>query len=235
MRHPTILALALALTTAAATAPAGAETAAPVPTIAVTGEGRVEGAPDIATLTLGVTTQKATAAAALAANSEAVARVLARLAEAGIAPADLQTTGLSVSPNWSGYDSGSTPRIADFTAQNLVTVRVRALDGLGAVLDAAVADGANTLNGLSFGLADPAPALAAARARAVEDARARAEVLAQAAGVSLGPVLSITEAGGSANPAPMFRAEALAASVPVAGGEVSVGVAVTVVWAIAGQ
>lgn len=215
-------------------AAAVAETSAPVPTIAVTGEGRVEGAPDMATVTLGVTTQDKTAAA-LAANSEAVARVLARLSEAGIAPADIQTTGLSVSPNWTGYDSAQTPRIVDFTAQNLVTVRVRALEGLGAVLDAAVADGANTLNGLSFGLADPEPALAEARARAVADARARAEVLARAAGVSLGPILSIAEGGGTASPAPMYRAEAMAAPVPVAGGEVSVAVSVTVVWAIAGQ
>jgi hypothetical protein len=222
-----------ALVCAAALALAGPAMAEPpVPQISVTGEGRVEAAPDMATVSLGVTTQGDTAAAAMAANAAAVQAVLDRLTAAGIAARDMQTSGLSLNPQFSNYDSSRQPEIQGYVAVNMVTVRVRALETLGPVLDAAVADGANTLNGLAFGLADPDPALREARTRAVQDARARAEVLAAAAGVTLGRVLSITE-GGYASPAPMYRAEAAMSAVPVAGGEVGVGVMATVVWEIA--
>jgi uncharacterized protein len=117
-------------------------------------------------------------------------------------------------------------------ASNILTIRLRQLDGLGAVLDAAVADGANTLNGLTFGLADPKPALDEARKEAVADARARAELLAAAAGVKLGRVISISEGVVPTDPAPMFRAEASAAPVPVAGGEVGLSASVTIFYQI---
>jgi uncharacterized protein len=205
----------------------------PLPQISVTGEGRVDAVPDMATVGLGVTTQGATAAEAMAANSAAVQAVLDRLVAAGIAARDVQTTGLSLNPQWSNYDSSPQQKIEGYVATNMVTVRVRALDTLGGVLDAAVSDGANTLNGLGFGLADPEPALKEARAKAVQDARARAETLAAAAGVTLGRVLSITE-GGYANPAPMpmYKADAAMSAVPVAGGEIGVSVTATIVWEI---
>jgi uncharacterized protein len=111
-------------------------------------------------------------------------------------------------------------------------VRVRDLAALGTILDAAVTDGANTLNALTFGLADPAPATDAARTEAVADARARAELLAAAAGVSLGPVLAITEGGTGADPAPMFR-EASMSPVPVMGGEMGISAYVSMTFAIA--
>lgn len=208
----------------------------PPPQIVVTGEGRVEQAPDMATVSLGVTTQGATAAEAMQANAVGVQAMLDRLAAAGIAARDIQTTGLSLNPLWSNYDSGAAQKIEGYAAANMVTVRVRALDNLGPVLDAAITDGANTLNGLGFGLADPEPAMQEARARAVADARKRAETLAAAAGVKLGHILSITE-GGYASPAPlpMYKADAAMSAVPVAGGEIGVAVSATVVWAIAGQ
>ncbi len=236
MRLPTSRRAGLALALAVAALPAPAQTLAPpagVPQITVTGEGRLDRAPDLATISLGVTTQGASAAAAMAANAEGVAAVLANLAAAGIGPRDIQTSGLSLNPNWTGYDS-SAPRIDGYTAQNMVTVRVRALETLGAVLDAAVQDGANTLNGLSFGLADPDPAMDEARALAVADARARAGLLASAAGVTLGRVLTIAEGGGNGVPAPMYRMDAAAsAPVPVAGGEVALVATVTITWEIA--
>ncbi len=227
----TALALALAL---AATLPARAEP--PVPQITVTGEGRVDRAPDLATISLGVTTQGATAAMAMAANSDGVAAVLANLAAAGVEPRDIQTSGLSLNPNWTGYDSGSTPKIDGYMATNMVTVRVRALDSLGAVLDAAVRDGANTLNGLTFGLADPDPAMDEARRKAVADAQRRAALLAEASGVALGRVLTISESSGVGVPVPMYRMDAAqsAAPVPVAGGEVSLVANVTITWELAG-
>lgn len=226
--------IALAAASLATAFPARAETAPP--TITVTGEGSAERAPDLATVQIGVTTVGETAAEALAANSAAMAAVTDRLKAAGVADRDLQTTGLSVNPNWTGYDSSSSaegPRISGYTASNILTVRVRALDTLGAVLDASVSDGANTLNGLTFGLADPKPAMDDARKAAVADALAKAELLATAAGVTLGPIVSITEGGAQLDPQPMFR-EAASAAPPVAGGEVGYGATVTVVWQLGG-
>ena len=222
----TALALVLAL-------PFAAFAEAPVPQISVSGEGTVQSAPDMATISLGVTTQAKTAAEAMTTNSDEVAKVLANLRAAGIEGRDIQTTGLSLNPVWNSYDSGQTQKIDGYAAMNMVTVRVRALDKLGEVLDAAVKDGANTLNGLTFGLAEPGPALDEARKLAVADAARKAAILAAAAGVKLGPVLNITEGGGYANPPPMFRAEsAMKDAVPVAGGEIGLAVTVTILYAI---
>ncbi len=211
--------------------PLAAHAEAPFPQISVSGEGVVQSAPDMATISLGVTTQGATAAEAMAANSAEVAKILANLSAAGIEGRDIQTTGLSLNPVWSNYET--TQKIESYSAVNSVTVRVRVLDALGGVLDAAVKDGANTLNGLSFGLAEPGPALDEARRRAVADAARKAAILAEAAGVKLGRIVNITEGGGYSNPAPMFRAEAsMKDAVPVAGGEVALSVNVTILYAI---
>ena len=194
----------------------------------------MEAAPDMATITLGLTSTGDTAAAAMAENAAGVRAVLANLSAAGIAPRDVQTSGLSLGPNWTAYGSGAEQRITGYTAQNMVTVRVRALEGLGGVLDAAVKDGANTLNGLGFGVTEPGPLMDEARRRAVADAARKAAIIAEAAGVRLGRVLSITEGGGGGGmPQPMFRAEASMDAVPVAGGEVSFEVSVSMVWALA--
>jgi uncharacterized protein YggE len=198
-----------------------------VATITVTGTGTVQAVPDMATLTLGVTTQGDTAAVALAANSEAVAAVIARLTASGVEARDMQTSNLSINPNWTSFDSSSSPTISGYVATNMLTVRVRVLEGLGDVLDAAVADGANTLNGLTFGMAAPEPALNEARKAAVADARAKAELLVAAAGQNLGRVVTITEGGAWTDPAPMFR-DSAAASPPVAGGEVAMTANVTI-------
>lgn len=203
----------------------------PPPVISVTGEGTVQAVPDMATLSLGVTTQGATAAEALAENTAALQKVVDRLKAAGVAPRDLQTTNLSINPTWSSYDSSSSQTITGYTASNVLMVRIRALDGLGAVLDAAVGDGANTLNGLTFGLSEPRPAQDAARKAATTDARARAELLAEAAGVKLGRILSISEGASFADPAPMYKAaDAVAAPVPVEAGEIGMNAAVTITF-----
>ena len=203
--------------------------------IMVTGEGRIASAPDMALIHLGVTTQGDTGATALAANSAEIAKVLANLTAAGITGRDVQTTGLSINPNWQNEASSSSMVIKGYIASNTVTVRVRALDSLGALLDAAVKDGANTLNGVEFGLQDSAPVQAEARKRAVADARARAELIAGAAGVKLGAIKSITEGGAAPMPVPMLRmaAEAAAGAVPVASGEVGTTAQVTIVWTLA--
>ena len=204
---------------------------AKAPMINVTGIGTVEAAPDVASLSIGVTSQGETAVAALAAKSSAMEAVMARLTAAGVETRDMQTSNLSVNPNWSGHDS-SAPTITGYVAANLLTVTIRDLGALGQVLDAAVQDGANTLNGLSFGLADPGPLLDDARKEAVADARARAELLASAAGVKLGRIVSISEGQLGQGPVPYYKAELAATAVPVAGGEVDVQATVTIVYEI---
>ncbi len=196
-------AFSLFATMALVTFPAlAAET--PPPTISVTGEGRVEAAPDMATVALGVQTDALTAAAAMAENSAKLAAVIDRLKAAGIEPRDIQTSGLSLGPRYDySQQDGTPPKLVGYSASNMVTVRVRALDSVGGVLDGVVSGGANTLNGLSFGMADDRPLMDAARKEAVADAAAKAALYAEAAGVKLGRVMSIAEAGGYAPPRPM--------------------------------
>ncbi|MFZ1725115.1 MAG: SIMPL domain-containing protein, partial [Albidovulum sp.] len=139
-------------------------------TVSVTGEGQVDIAPDMATLTLGVVTEATSAKTALDQNSTQLAAVIARLKETGIADRDVQTSGLSLGPRYDYGNSNGAPKLVGYTATNMVSVRVRALDQLGGVLDSVVSDGANALNGLGFGLQDPGPATDEARRRAVADA-----------------------------------------------------------------
>ena len=199
-------------------------------TLTVTGTATVNAAPDQATLSLGVTTTGATAAAAMGANNDAASAVIARLIAAKVAERDMQTTGLSLNPNWVMNAAGTAQEIQGYTASSTLTVRIDALDAAGAILDAAIADGANTLNGLTFGLTDPRPLEDDARKAAVADALARAQVLAQAAGETLGPIVSITEGGGGQQPMPMLFKAAADSAVPLAAGEVGVSAEVTIVW-----
>jgi uncharacterized protein len=227
MRIPNVLALTTAMALSLATV-AMAEAA----TITVTGEGIVQTQPDQATISLGVTTNADTAAKALADNTAALTMVLGRLKAAGVADADLQTSNLSLSPNYTGYDSGSVPSIAGYNATNMLDVRVRDLAVLGSILDAAVTDGANTINGITFGLAESTSVMNDARTAAVMDAKARAEVLATAAGAKLGKLVSVTETGIYPGPAPMFRQEA-DSGVPIQSGQIGMTSNVTVTYEIA--
>jgi len=202
----------------------------------VSATGTAEAAPDMATIVLGVTNEGKEASAAMRATSTAVAKVLARLDDMGIAPRDVQTRDLSVSPVWSGRGASADgpPRITGFVATNRVFVRVRDLGALGPILDGVMDDGANDFGGLSFGLQEPEPLAAEARAEAVADAIEKASQLAQAAGVTLGPVQSIDEQSGGVRPVMQMREMAMSDSggVPVAGGEVSVSVTVSMEFEI---
>ena len=204
--------------------------------ITVGATGTIEVAPDMATITLGVTNENAEASAAMQATSDAVAKVLARLTGMGIEDRDIQTRDLSLSPVWSGRhgQNGETPEISGFAASNRVFVRVRDLSKLGSIMDAVIRDGANDFGGLSFGVQDTKPIEAQARAQAVGEAMAKAEQLAQAAGVTLGAVQTISEQTGGVRPMPEMRMLSMAdaGGVPVAGGEVSVSVSVSMVYEI---
>ncbi len=202
-------------------------------TITVTGEATVQATPDMATIMLGVTTDGETASAAMTANNTAVSAVIARLTEAGIESRDLQTSNLSLNPNWVGYDTGSMPTIAGYSAMNFLNVRVRDLEQLGSLLDASISDGANTLNGITFEVSTPRPVMDEARKMAVDDAKARAELLAMAAGMTLGAIQSISDVPGYSNATPMFRADAAASgAVPIASGQIGITASVTVTYAM---
>ncbi|SMX33626.1 SIMPL domain-containing protein [Actibacterium lipolyticum] len=207
---------------------------APVPTITVVGTGEVAGEPDMATIILGVTNAGKTAAEAMDQTSASTADILEALRNAGIAPRDLQTRDLSLNPNWNNRSSTpGAPTIDGFIASNTVMVRVRDLDSLGGVLDQVLNLGANTFRGLSFGLQDPKPAQDEARRAAVGDAMAKATLYAQAAGLNLGQVISISEAGGNVPMPLMMESARMSADMPVAAGEVSLSSSVTMVFAIA--
>jgi len=200
--------------------------------ITVVGQGAVDTVPDMATVSMGVMTDAKTGAEAMAQNSKALEGVLKQLSAAGIEAKDVQTSNLSLSPRRS---SSGQRQIAGFMASNTVTVRVRDLDRLGGVLDAVVQNGANTFHGLQFGLQEPQPAQDAARQDAVADARRKAQLYAAAAGVTLGDVLTISEAASrSASPVMMMGDSDMMQSraVPVAQGEVTVGATITIVYAI---
>ncbi len=224
MRILTALALSTALTLPLA---AFADTAG---TITVTGSATINVVPDMATVSLGVTTTGDTAGAAMATNNEAVSAVIARLIAAKVADRDMQTSSLSVNPNWVTNAAGTGQEVKGYIASNQLTVQVRSLEATGSILDAAITDGANTLNGLTFGLQDQRPVEDEARKKAVADALARAKLYAEAAGEKLGPIVSISEGGGYVPPVPMMTKMAGDAAVPVAAGEVGVSAAVTIIW-----
>lgn len=203
-------------------------------TLTVNGEGEAAGVPDIVILTLGVETEAKTAAAALRQNRARMNATIAKLEQLGVAERDMQTRNLSVNPRYDYSNDGEPPRIAGYAAQNMLTVKLRKLDEAGAIIDEVVSDGANRLGGLSFAFDDPKPLMNEARRAAVEDARARAALYAEAAGVSLGPILRISEGYAAApSPGPVMEARAMKAdSTPVAAGESSVSANVTIIYEI---
>lgn len=222
---------ALALAAMALAGPGLADETGPG-VLSVTGQASVPAIPDMATLRLAVITEDRTAGAALADNTERMQAVLSELQGFDIAPRDLQTSDLSLSPIYEqGNDFRTQPRrVVGFRAQNALTVRVRDLERLGEILDVSVRDGANSFGGVTFGVQAPGPLETEAREQAMTDALARARTLAEAAGVALGPIRSVTEQSGMRGPQ-MMRAEMAMAdsAVPVAAGEVNMTASVSLV------
>lgn len=203
--------------------------------ISVTGTGHVEATPDMATLSLGVTSEADEAAKAMSQTSDAVARILERLTGMGLEQRDVQTERLTLNPVWSNQPETKPQRseITGYVASNIVRVRVRDMEALGGILDAVVADGANAFNGLSFGMQEPDALADEARKQAVADARAKAELLAQTAGVTLGKVISIADQDrGQPMPRMMEMSAARDSGMPVASGEVTISASVSMVFAI---
>jgi hypothetical protein len=220
---------------AAGAGTAVADQAAPR-TLSVSGQGIARAAPDQAQFSTGVVTQGSTAAQALAANSRAMNAVFATLKRLSIPDKDIQTSNFSLSPQYQVCKPGTEcpQRVVGYQVSNNVEVTVEDFDKTGAVLDAVVSSGSNQIDNISFSIRDTKALLAQARAAAVTDAINRAQIYAKAAGVTMGPILSIQEGGGE-QPRPMYRAVAMmadAAPPPIAGGEQSVSANVTITWSL---
>jgi len=204
--------------------------------LSVSGTGIARVAPDMATIQLGVTSQADSANAAMDQNSDQQSAVLKALTDAGIDQAQIQTSGLNLNPLMK-YDEDRTPSVTGYQASNIVTVRVTDLARLGEVLDAIVNAGANEISGITFAREDGADAQDDARRQAVTDARRKAQVLAEAAGLTLGPVLTIRDSqSGGSTPRPMMRMEAaMADSVPVQAGQMEMSAQVDIEYALVGD
>lgn len=205
-----------------------------VPSITVTGSGRVSARPDMAEVQVGVTNQARTAAKALQENNAVMEKLFKALGEKAIDRKDVQTSNFRVAPVYRrGPQGQQLNEIAAYEVSNLVHVKVRKLDTLGEVLDEVVAQGANQVQGVSFTVADPQPLLDQARRKAVADAKRKAELYAKEAGVGVGRVLLIQEEAPHV-PRPQFFAggAARAAAVPVAEGEQEFGAGITVTYGL---
>ena len=237
----TAIASALFLATPLAASPALAQQADQTPRIVVTGEGTASVAPDMAVLSLTVLREGKSAREALDANSAAMAEVLAAMKAEGIAERDLQTANFSIEPQYyypprkEGTDPEQ-PRITGYIVRNSLTVRLRDLDKLGAVLDKSVTLGVNQGGNIAFTNDDPSSTVTEARIAAMKDAMAKAEALTQAAGVGLGKVLEISENSGGSMPEPLAKVRSAmvesASDVPVAAGENNYTVSVTVTFGL---
>lgn len=203
-------------------------------TLTVSGEGEVKAAPDQAQLSAGVVTDARSPAEALAANSRAMETVFATLKRLGIPERAIATSNFSVSPQTVERPDGNAPqKISGYEVSNTVDVTVD-LAQLGPALDALVRSGANSLGNIAFGIRDPKPLVDEARTAAMKDATARAQTYAAAGGFALGPILSVNE-NGATTPRPFAvqnRMAAMAASVPIAGGEGAVTANISVTFEI---
>ncbi|MEX0645846.1 MAG: SIMPL domain-containing protein [Parvularculaceae bacterium] len=225
---------------AAALSACGAATDAPAQkdaprTLSVSGVGEASGAPDLAVLSIGVEAEAATAAAALAQNAAQMNATISKLKSAGVADKDMQTLNLSISPRYNYEENRAAPKILGYVATNMLSVKLRNLETAGAIIDETVAEGANSLGGLSFGFADPKPLMNTAREDAVADAKARAELIAKAAGVTLGPILMIQDGYAAPPPTPYMDTRMMAAeskSTPISAGESTFSATVSIIYEI---
>lgn len=199
----------------------------------INADGTSEARPDLATINLGVTTEGQTAQAALQENARRMTALNAALRRAGIAERDIQTSNVSVYPQQQ-YRENQAPLITGYQANNTVNVRVRNVNNLGRVIDAVVAAGGNTVNGVSFSHADPEAQLDAARRDAIAEARRRADLYASALNMRVVRIVAVSEGGGYSPPMPMpMERMAMAgndASTPIAPGEIETRVSVGVTF-----
>ncbi len=204
----------------------------------VAGHGESRVAPDQVMISLGVTTQAPTAAQAMTDNSTRQQAVLEVLKSAGVEGGDVQTSGLTLNPMMN-YPENAPATVSGYMAQNMLTVRVTDIARVGEVLDSIVTAGANEMQGIRFIREDSQATEDEALGKAVADATHRAEVMAKAAGLELGPIIRMGEPEQRIpGPEPVMMramtADAAAQSVPVEGGEVAFTADVEVTYALIG-
>lgn len=208
----------------------------PLRTLSVNGTGRVYLVPDIAYISIGVHTEGKNAAEVVANNAELSEKVKNALKAAGIDVKDMQTTNFSIYPQAKYDDQGQPTGVITYVVDNTVYVTVREIDEVGVILDTAVKAGANNIYGIQFDVADKNKALSEARIQAVQDAQKTADELAQASGVTLGAVQTISSY--NSPPVPVYDARGggmaveQAANVPVSPGQMVLTVDVSVVYEI---
>ncbi len=207
----------------------------PPETVSVTGTGRVTLVPDRFMFNVGVQTNAPTVDAAVNENNERVARVVAALKAAGAKPEEIQTSGFSIYPQ-QDYSQGQLPRLLGYQVNNSVTVRKKEVASASKLLQVAIGAGVNTASGLNFEVSDSTRGREQGLKAAFDDARAKATLLAQAAGRTLGRAMNITE-GSEVAPPPrpmqrgvmMAKAEAVS-EVPVEAGTQELSFTVSVVF-----
>jgi uncharacterized protein YggE len=231
MKHQATFAAAVALALSAAPAPA--QTVPPA-AISVTGEGRVSVPPDLAEIDGGVTSEAKTAREASEANNAAMGKVLLALKGAGLAERDFQTSRLSLQPQYANQTRPGPNVVVGYRASNRVMIRLRDVTKVAGIIDTLVGAGANEIGGINFTVSGASKLLDDARNEAIADARRKAEIYAKAAGVTLGLPISISEeSGGGPSPMPFRKMSGgMAAGAPVAQGEETLQVTVSVSWAI---
>ncbi len=176
----------------------------------ISATGEVTRVPDVAIISTGVVTRAPTATGAIRQNATRMERVRSALRQAGVADKDIQTSSLSLNPEYH-YEQNKAPRLTGYQASNQVSVRFRDIGDTGKILDALVAEGANQISGPSLTIDKPEEALDEARLKAIANGRARADLYARALGMRVVRLLSVSEGGGYAVPPPMpmyARAEA---------------------------
>ena len=198
--------------------------------LTVTGEATAAVAPDAAVIRIGVSSGAKTAREASDANAKQMTAVMAAIKEAGIADRDVQTSRLSLQPQYDPNKSG-TARLLGFQVTNQLTIKIRDIDKMPAILDRAIAAGANEMSGIEFVVSEQSKLLDQARDDAIADGRRKAELYARAAGVKVGQVIAIAEEGSNPPPRPMVQAMR-AGAVPVAPGEQTLRASVTITYAI---
>lgn len=201
--------------------------------LSVSAEGKSEARPDMATINLGVTTEGQTAQAALQENARRMTALTQALRRAGVAERDIQTANVSVYPQQQ-YRENQPPLTTGYQANNTVTARVRNVNNLGRVIDAAVAAGGNTIHGVSFSHQNVDAQLDAARRDAIAEARRRAELYASALGMRVHRIVAVQEGGGYSPPVPMPMAVRMEAAMnqatPISPGEIETRVNVNVTF-----
>jgi len=206
----TALATSLIMTSACAQnpAPGGYAMTADGTLLSVSAQAESKRVPDVATMSTGVVTQAADANTAMRQNAMQMAKVVAAIKAAGVAERDIQTSGISLNPQYR-YAENQPPAITGYQASNTVNIKVRDITELGKVLDSLVAQGANQVNGPSFEVDKPDEAYDEARLAALKKAESRARTYADAIGMRVRRIVSISEGGGFQPPMPMMRMQAM--------------------------